>query len=137
MPKKVATVINVEPKVWFANERTWLAYLSVAVLLGSLSGTLFAGSGSEVHQAREKMIKAFGSVYGGLCVAFLTFLAQSQVDPKTDSPSSPVTSALATLIYGYAVFQKRVTMIKRRSAEPFGAPLLLSSPFHSSCRHLV
>lgn len=69
VPKKVASVINVEPKVWFANERTWLAYLSIAVLLGSLSGTLFAGSGSEAHNGREKVVKAFGSVYGVLCVA--------------------------------------------------------------------
>jgi hypothetical protein len=68
VPKKVASVINVEPKVWFANERTWLAYLSIAVLLGSLSGTLFAGSGSEAHAGREKVIKAFGSTYGILYV---------------------------------------------------------------------
>lgn len=73
MPKKVATVINVEPKVWFANERTWLAYLSIAVLLASLSGTLFAGSGSEAHAGREKAIRMFGSVYGVLCVIFLPF----------------------------------------------------------------
>lgn len=46
----------------------------------------------------------------------------------TESLSFPVASALATLIYGYAVFQKRVTMIKRRSAEPFGASLPLLPP---------
>ncbi|CAG7849404.1 SubName: Full=Uncharacterized protein {ECO:0000313/EMBL:CCA71804.1} [Serendipita indica DSM 11827] len=41
VPKKLATPIKVEGKVWLAAERTWISYLNIALLLGMLSITLF------------------------------------------------------------------------------------------------
>lgn len=94
VPKKVATTINVEAKVWFANERSqsnssliavassskltflpsllfplarlisfsaWLAYLSISILLGSLSATLYS-AGKEGDQ----ITKALAGAYGGM-----------------------------------------------------------------------
>ncbi|KAL7411284.1 hypothetical protein BDY24DRAFT_397284 [Mrakia frigida] len=98
VPKKVATSINVEAKVWFANERTWLAYLSISILLGSLSATLYS-AGKEGDQ----ITKALAGAYGGI--------------------------AFAVLIYGYLVFQKRITLISKRSGEHFDEivfPVLIS-----------
>jgi len=44
VPKKIATPIKVEGKVWFANERTWVAYTNLGVLLGTLAIALFNAS---------------------------------------------------------------------------------------------
>ncbi|RUP46886.1 hypothetical protein BC936DRAFT_146410 [Jimgerdemannia flammicorona] len=41
VPKKVVTPVRVEPKVFFANERTFLSWMGVAGLLGSFSIALF------------------------------------------------------------------------------------------------
>ncbi|KAG1743955.1 uncharacterized protein EDB91DRAFT_1335642 [Suillus paluster] len=38
--KRIAVSVRVEPKVYFANERTFLEWLSFAVLIGSIATTL-------------------------------------------------------------------------------------------------
>jgi len=48
IPKKIATPIKVEAKVWFANERTWFSYLNVCILLATLSAALFNASKDEI-----------------------------------------------------------------------------------------
>ncbi|GJJ08380.1 hypothetical protein Clacol_002594 [Clathrus columnatus] len=48
VPKKIPTPIQVESKVWFANERTWVAYLNVAMLLGTLALALFNASRDQI-----------------------------------------------------------------------------------------
>jgi hypothetical protein len=65
VPKKLATPIKVEAKVWFANERSkfsilnrthqfqlsslaWISYLNVALLIGTLAIALFNASKDEV-----------------------------------------------------------------------------------------
>ncbi|KAJ7455274.1 hypothetical protein B0H11DRAFT_1740036 [Mycena galericulata] len=48
VPKKIATPIRVEAKVWFANERTWVAWLNIAVLLGTLALALFNASKDQI-----------------------------------------------------------------------------------------
>ncbi|CDZ98291.1 carboxypeptidase s [Phaffia rhodozyma] len=103
VPKKVVSVINVEPKVWFANERTWLAYLSISILLGTLAGTLLAATNHGMNAHRAHITKIFAGVYAVI--------------------------ALVVLLYGYAIFQKRVTLIKKRSGKHFDEvvfPLLIS-----------
>ncbi|KAJ2962097.1 hypothetical protein NQZ79_g2791 [Umbelopsis isabellina] len=41
IPAKIDTVLRVEPKVYFANERTYFSWMSFATLLGSFSIALF------------------------------------------------------------------------------------------------
>ncbi|KAJ7650533.1 hypothetical protein FB45DRAFT_732555 [Roridomyces roridus] len=48
IPKKIATPVRVEAKVWFANERTWVAWLNNAVLIGTLALALFNASKDQI-----------------------------------------------------------------------------------------
>ena len=41
IPRKIPTPVRVEPKVFFANERTYFSWMTFAVLLGSFSVALF------------------------------------------------------------------------------------------------
>ncbi|KAF8589450.1 hypothetical protein K439DRAFT_1383279 [Ramaria rubella] len=81
IPKKLATPIQVEGKVWFANERTWISYLDVGILLGTFSIALFNGS-------QDKIARDFAYAYAVISIGIL--------------------------IYGYVIYQKRITMIKQR-----------------------
>ncbi|UZJ54699.1 hypothetical protein CBS101457_004019 [Exobasidium rhododendri] len=40
-PKAVKSPVRVEAKVWFANERTWISWLRVSLLIGSFSLAMF------------------------------------------------------------------------------------------------
>ncbi|KAL0247132.1 hypothetical protein I308_104167 [Cryptococcus tetragattii IND107] len=77
VPKKTPTPVKVEAKVWFANERTFISYLSMGLLLSTIASGLLFGS--------------------------------------RDSPAS----SAGVLIYGWAIFQKRVTMISARDSGNF------------------
>ncbi|KAG6812374.1 hypothetical protein H0H92_003187 [Tricholoma furcatifolium] len=48
VPKKIATPVKVEAKVWFANERTWVAWLNISILVGTLALALFNASKDEI-----------------------------------------------------------------------------------------
>ncbi|KAG5647007.1 hypothetical protein DXG03_001731 [Asterophora parasitica] len=48
VPKKIATPVKVEAKVWFANERTWVSWLNISILIGTLSIALFNASKDQV-----------------------------------------------------------------------------------------
>ncbi|EEB95114.1 hypothetical protein MPER_05970, partial [Moniliophthora perniciosa FA553] len=86
VPKKIATPIKVEGKVWFANERTWIAWLNLSVLLGTLSLALFNAS-------KDVIARRFAYIYAVISVG--------------------------ALIYGYMLYQKRITMIQRRDPGHF------------------
>ncbi|BEI93999.1 uncharacterized protein CcaverHIS019_0604580 [Cutaneotrichosporon cavernicola] len=95
VPKKRATPVKVEPKVWFANERTYISYLSMGVLLSTIATGLLYGAND--HPAR----------WFALAYAII---------------------AAATLIYGYVLYQKRLTMIASRYPGSFDVlvgPLLI------------
>ncbi|KAH9856622.1 hypothetical protein C2E23DRAFT_808317 [Lenzites betulinus] len=97
VPKKIATPIKVEGKVWFANERTWIAYLQTSVLIGTLALALFNAS-------KDNIARNLAYAYAGLSVV--------------------------VLVYGYAVYQHRITMIRRRDPGHFDqiiGPVLISA----------
>ncbi|EIN10051.1 hypothetical protein PUNSTDRAFT_102032 [Punctularia strigosozonata HHB-11173 SS5] len=97
VPKKIPTPIKVEAKVWFANERTWVSYLNVALLIGTLSIALFNAS-------QDQIARDFAYVY-----AFIS---------------------VAVLVYGYAIYQHRITMIRRRDPGHFNeivGPVVISA----------
>ena len=82
VPKKIATPIKVEGKVWFANERStshgklflllvkaqlhiaWVSYLNIAVLVGTLSLALFNAS-------KDQIARDFAYVYAFISVVVL------------------------------------------------------------------
>lgn len=75
VPKKVATSLKVEGKVWFANERTWIAWLNTAVLIGTLALALFNASDEPVGHR-------FAYVYAAISVGVVIYgfaLYQSRI----------------------------------------------------------
>ncbi|KAF5340892.1 hypothetical protein D9758_012194 [Tetrapyrgos nigripes] len=97
MPKKIATPIKVEGKVWFANERTWISWLNLAILLGALSLALFNAS-------KDVVARNFAYAYAAISVG--------------------------VLVYGYLIYQHRITMIRRRDPGSFdiiAGPVIVSA----------
>ncbi|TFK60982.1 hypothetical protein BDN72DRAFT_850055 [Pluteus cervinus] len=86
VPKKIPTPIRVEGKVWFANERTWIAWLNNSILLAALSAALFNAS-------KDPIAKNFAYFYASV--------------------------SLGVLLYGYLLYQHRITMIRRRDPGHF------------------
>jgi len=96
VPTKIKTSIKVEGKVWFANERTWISWLNVSILLATLSLGLFNAS-------KDDIARKFAYVYALISVAIL--------------------------IYGYTLYQHRISMIRRRDPGHFDSlagPIILS-----------
>ncbi|KAJ3806049.1 hypothetical protein EV368DRAFT_69158 [Lentinula lateritia] len=96
VPKKIKTPVRVEGKVWFANERTWVSWLNLAVLLGTLSLALFNAS-------KDTVARNFAYTYAVI--------------------------SIIVMIYGYGLYQHRITMIRRRDPGHFDAmagPVLVS-----------
>ncbi|KAF7374695.1 Vacuole non-autophagic-related protein [Mycena sanguinolenta] len=84
VPKKIATPVRVEGKVWFVNER--IPWLNIAVL-GTLALALFNASKDSI--ARN--------------MAYFYALVSAGV-----------------LIYGYVIYQMRITKIRKRDPGHFG-----------------
>lgn len=59
VPKKVLTPVKVEAKVWFANERTFISYLSMGLLMSTIASGLLFG-------ARDSMARYFALAYAGM-----------------------------------------------------------------------
>ncbi|KAF8071816.1 hypothetical protein FPV67DRAFT_899192 [Lyophyllum atratum] len=95
VPKKMATPVRVEAKVWFANERTWIAWLNMAILIGTLAIALFNAS-------RDEIATTFAYAYAII--------------------------SICVLIYAFALYQYRISMIRRRDPGHFDSiagPVLL------------
>ncbi|THH15347.1 hypothetical protein EW146_g5129 [Bondarzewia mesenterica] len=97
VPKKIPTPVRVEGKVWFANERTWISYLSMSILIGTLAVALFNAS-------KDQIARNFAYTYAAISVGIM--------------------------IYGYVVYQHRITMIRRRDPGHFDqilGPVIISA----------
>ena len=55
--EKVPTPVKVEAKVWFANERTFISYLSMGLLLSTIASGLLFG-------AKDSPARYFALTYG-------------------------------------------------------------------------
>jgi len=98
VPKKIPTPVRVEGKVWFANERTWISWLNLSVLIATLALVLF--NASEDNQVARMFAYAYAIISVGV------------------------------LIYGYLLYQHRITMIRRRDPGHFDnilGPVLISA----------
>jgi len=97
VPKKRPTSVRVEGKVWFANERTWISWMSVSILIATLSVALFNAS-------KDTVARNFAYLYAVI--------------------------SLAVMVYGYIIYQHRITMIRRRDPGHFDrieGPLIVSA----------
>lgn len=59
---------KIEPKVWFASERTFLTWLRVAVVISTFALALFNSAGDG-----DWVAKGMGIVYAGLAIAILGY----------------------------------------------------------------
>jgi len=97
VPKKTPTPVRVEGKVWFANERTWVSYLNMSILIGTLAVALFNAS-------KDDIARNFAYIYAGISIGIL--------------------------VYAYALYQHRITMIRRRDPGHFdqiAGPVIISA----------
>ncbi|KAH7913765.1 hypothetical protein BJ138DRAFT_1145204 [Hygrophoropsis aurantiaca] len=75
VPKKIATSLKVEGKVWFANERTWVSWVNLSVLLGTLALALF-------NSSDEVIARGFAYTYALISIGVLIYgfyLYQSRI----------------------------------------------------------
>jgi len=66
VPKKTPTPVRVEGKVWFANERTWVSYLNMSVLIGTLAVALYNAS-------KDPIARNFAYVYAIISIGILVY----------------------------------------------------------------
>ncbi|WVR07537.1 hypothetical protein IAU60_004579 [Kwoniella sp. DSM 27419] len=66
VPKKVATPVKVEAKVWFANERTFISYLSMGILLSTIASGLLFG-------ARDSPARWFAFAYAAISAGVMLY----------------------------------------------------------------
>jgi hypothetical protein len=59
LAESVPTPVKVESKVWFANERTYISYLSMGLLLSTIASGLLFG-------ARDSPARWFALAYAGM-----------------------------------------------------------------------
>lgn len=117
-PNKVVSQSKVEAKVWFANERTWISWLRVSILIGSFALALFNSDAFFQHHNHHHpgghdkylssgSIKAFGAIYAAI--------------------------AVLTLFWGLYSYQRRVTLIKTKYPGNFddliGPPFICAALF--------
>jgi hypothetical protein len=109
LSEKIATPVKVEAKVWFANERTFISYLSMGLLLSTISSGLLFG-------ARDGPARYFAMGYAFVYVPSLTLLHVCIGELRLIRGFR----SAAVLVYGYVLYQRRLTMISARDAGSFG-----------------
>jgi hypothetical protein len=122
VPKKVATSLKVEGKVWFANERSWflsfslfpvhlltptkawISWLNLSVLLGTLALALFNAS-------RDRVARNFAYIYALISIGVLV---------NTSISVHQIGDAHNGQVYGFVIYQNRITMIRKRDPGHYG-----------------
>lgn len=92
------------PVCWSA----WVSYLNIAVLIGTLSLALFNAS-------KDEIARNFAYTYAAISVGVLVSCARS-----VDTGRTPLTTHNVCKVYGYVVYQRRITMIRKRDPGHFG-----------------
>ncbi|WWC63359.1 uncharacterized protein I303_105959 [Kwoniella dejecticola CBS 10117] len=88
VPKKVPTPVKVEAKVWFANERTFISYLSMGLLLSTIASGLLFG-------ARDSPARWFAFAYA---LIFGEFIRNKDVADYADLLWGPMLICLALFV---------------------------------------
>ncbi|KAF8626121.1 hypothetical protein AX17_006616 [Amanita inopinata Kibby_2008] len=131
VPKKVPTPVKVEAKVWFANERTWIAWLNNAVLLATLSVALFNASKDEISR-RFAYTYALISI-GVLLYAYILYQHRLTMilrrDPgHFDAHIGPIILSISLFTAILANFIIRVRQLHEKGTPFPGTGFLFSEP---------
>ncbi|KAF8910590.1 hypothetical protein CPB84DRAFT_1764084 [Gymnopilus junonius] len=125
VPKKIPTSVKVEGKVWFANERTWVSWLNISVLLAAFSLGLFNAS-------KDDIARNFAYTYAIISVCVLVYayaLYQHRInmirrrDPgHFDALAGPILLSIAlftAVLANFIIRDVSFAIIDRRKAYPF------------------
>nr|ODO04112.1 vacuolar transporter chaperone 1 [Cryptococcus depauperatus CBS 7855] len=108
--KRIALPVRVEPKVFFANERTFLSWLHFAVVLGGLAVGLL-NFGDKVGKISAAMYTLIGeSSFLWDCSAGSIFQSQSILTAIT---------AMGVMLYALTIYQLRARAIRLRTGAPY------------------
>jgi len=137
VPKKIATPIRVEGKVWFANERTWISWLNVSILVGTLALALF--NASEDNPVARTFAYAYAVISVGV-LAYGYFLYQHRITMirrrypgPFDMLHGPVIVSVLLFFAVLANFLIRVRELQRKNVPIPGSDYVkFSFPFFSS-----
>jgi len=117
VPKKIPTAVKVEAKVWFANERTWVAWLDISILLGTLALALFNASKDEIatnFAYGYALISVGVLVYAFLLYQHRISLIRRRYPGHFDSFLGPIVLGIALFIAVLANFIIRVRELDRK-----------------------
>ncbi|KIK67950.1 hypothetical protein GYMLUDRAFT_36755 [Collybiopsis luxurians FD-317 M1] len=106
--KRIALPVRVEPKVSFANERTFLSWLHFTVVLGGLAVGLL-NFGDKVGKISAAMFSAVGE-----------YISWAITDTQKSSSSlNPLNLAMAIMIYALYTYHWRAASIRRGGRGPY------------------
>lgn len=136
--KRIALPVRVEPKVAFANERTFLSWLHFTVVLGGLAvGLLNFGDKVRRHSLSFNSILTSGiNVLGGQDQRGSVLLRRCALFTTTSiwrpySQSTHISAAMAVMIYALYTYHWRAASIRRGGKGPYDDRLgPVSPPLH-------
>ncbi|KZT29681.1 hypothetical protein NEOLEDRAFT_1174701 [Neolentinus lepideus HHB14362 ss-1] len=121
VPKKISTPIKVEGKVWFANERTWVSYLNIAMIMGTFSLALFNTSRDEIARNFAYVYAAISItivIYGGILYQYRITLIRRRDPGHFDQIWGPILISVALFCAILANFVLRVREMRRAQIPP-------------------
>ncbi len=130
---KNAGPLQVEPKVWLANERTFLKWQHTCVLLGSVALAVFmAAAGDVVAEAVAialVAISAFAGFWGWYMLQTRRAMIMERSGKDFDNMFGPLVIAVALMValilnFVFAVRRPKHTRVPRCLGTPVHAPLL-------------
>ncbi|KDN41148.1 hypothetical protein K437DRAFT_258388 [Tilletiaria anomala UBC 951] len=135
-PKTAISPVRVEAKVWFANERTWIAWLRVSLLIGSFALAMF-NSASYFEHLTDPATPGGNRdpLPGGEPGPEMPPPAYSRTDARLIRIFGGVYAIIAilTLLWGLFSYQRRVSLIRRKYGGPlddlYGPPLICAALF--------
>jgi uncharacterized membrane protein YidH (DUF202 family) len=123
--------LKVEPKVWLANERTFLKWQHICILQGSLALALYSAAGestlAQIMGVVYTLIAAFAGFWGYSMLRVRRSMILERSGKDFDNMIGPmvISAALMVALIMNFVFQVRLLDAQRRDADAFLLLLLL------------
>lgn len=127
VPKKIATPVRVEGKVWFANERTWVSWLNLSILIGALALALFNASKDDIARNfayAYALISAGVLVYAYLLYQHRITMIRRRDPGHFDAIIGPLVISAFLFLAIFANFFIRVRELREKNVPIPGAGFL-------------
>lgn len=95
--KTISVPVRIEPKVYFANERTFLAWLEISILLGTIAGTLINFGGPLALEASVGffLVAVLGILYSIGIYIWRVYNIRNKRAVRYDDPYGPTAICIA------------------------------------------